>query len=360
MTLKRVLDVTAATLLAALTLPVVLVLSVVLAVHLRAWPFFTHERIGRDGDPIRVTKLRTLPPSTRPYALKTEVELATSRLCQMLRRLHLDELPQLWTVATGAMSLVGPRPKMPDEHEPVEPLYGLERVTVPQGLTGLWQVSDATNVLPSDAAEYDIFYVRNRTFLLDLWILWRTVGVVLGLGNGVRLADVPGWALPAAAPPARRVVVSTDVAPTTMIGRRALDAANEARAAGHDVLLRAPVPRTSDGSYRRGYGRFTRRDLVDGLPVRRSSMPVTPGQGAVALLRRASFVLVTLLALAPQRLLGRTEVIVVTPPGVMVGPLLRMAAVGCRAVTVPAGVTTVPVLSGRPSRAPRQLQPVQQ
>ena len=360
MTLKRVLDVVAASILAALTLPVVLVLAVVLAVHLRAWPVFTHERVGRDGDPIRVTKLRTLPPSTSPYALKTEVELATSRLCQLLRQLHLDELPQLWLVATGAMSLVGPRPKMPDEHEPVEPLYGMERVTVPQGITGLWQVSDATHVLPSEASEYDTFYVRNRTFLLDLWILWRTVGVVLGLGGGVRLADVPAWALPAAARPARRVVVSTEVAPTTMLGRRALDVAHEARAAGHDVVLRAPVPRSEDGTFLRGYGRFTRRDLVDGLPVHRSSMPVTPGEGTAALARRVWFVLVTLLTLAPQRLLGRTEVVLVTPPGVMASSLLRMFAAGCRAVTVPAGVTSVPVFAGRATQAPRQLQPVQQ
>lgn len=359
MTTKRVIDLIAAFVLTVLTLPVVVVLAVVLAVHLRAWPFFTHERIGHDGRMIRVTKLRTLPPSTRPYALKTEVSLETSRLCLALRRLHLDELPQLWLVVVGAMSLVGPRPKMPDEHEPVDPIYGYERVTVPQGITGLWQVSDATNVLPSDAMQYDLFYVRNQTLLLDLWILWRTIGVVLGLGGEATLGDVPTWALPVT-DPARRVVVSTDLTPTTALGRRALDAAREARRDGLGVVLHAPVPRDADGGYRRGYGGFTRRDLVDGMQVRRSRAPVVPGDGPGAQLRRAWFVLVALVALLPQRLRGATEVVLVAPPGVLGGALVRSLAAGCEVATAPAAAPVPASASrARPSSVP-QLQSVQQ
>lgn len=360
MTCKRAIDLLVASLLTVLTLPVVLVLAGVLALHLRAWPFFTHERIGRDGRPMQVTKLRTLPPSTRPYALKTEVELKTSRLCEVLRRLHLDELPQLWLVVTGAMSLVGPRPKMPDEHEPVDPLYGLERVTVPQGISGLWQVSDATHVLPSDASQYDIFYVRNRTLLLDLWILWRTVGVVLGFGGGVTLADVPSWVRPSTQErPLRRVVVSTELTPATRLGRRALDAAREARRIGMDVVLHAPVPRGADGRFQRGYGRFTRRDLVDGMPVRRSQTAVIPGDGLGAQLRRAWFVLLQLLALAPQRLRGRTEVVLVAPPGVLSGVVVRAVAAGCRVVPVPAVAPTPALSPRRPQPASTRLQSVQ-
>lgn len=356
MTTKRVIDLVAAAVLTVLTLPVVLLLAVVLAVHLRAWPFFTHERIGRDGRTLRVTKLRTLSPSMRPYALKTEVELEASRLCQALRRLHLDELPQLWLVVIGAMSLVGPRPKMPDEHEPVDALYGMERVMVPQGITGLWQVSDSTDLLPSEAMQYDLFYVRNHSVLLDLWILWRTVGTVLGRGRGVTLDDVPGWALSGAPElPARRVVVSTDLTPTTMLGRRALDAAREARRDGLEVLLHAPVPRRADGQFLRGYGTFTRRDLVDGLPVRRSSAVVTPGDDTVAQLRRAWFVLLQLLALAPQRLAGRTEVVLVAPPGVLSGLLVRLVAIGCETVPVPA-VAPAPAFPRLSQPASAQLQ----
>lgn len=359
MTQKRVLDLVAALVLAVLTLPVVLVLAAALALHLRAWPFFTHDRIGRDGQPIRLTKLRTLPTSTQPYALKTEVELRTSRLCQALRRLHLDELPQLWLVVAGAMSLVGPRPKMPDEHEPVEPLYGLERVSVPQGITGLWQVSDASDVLPRDAIQYDIFYVRNHTLLLDLWILWRTVAKVLGLGRAMTLDDVPSWAVPGStARPVRRVVVSTDLAPTTELGQRALDAARSARRDGLEVLLRAPMPRDASGQLRRGYGRFMRRDLVDGMPVRRSRAVVTRGDAPGAELRRAWFVLLELLALAPQRLRGRTEVVLVAPPGALRGILVRAIAAGCRVVPVPA-IAPAPAFSPRPQRASAQLQSVQ-
>lgn len=168
---KRIVDVVAGSLLALVAVPLVVVLAVVLAVTFRAWPFFVQERLGLQGHPFRIVKLRTLHPGTGAYLLKDELAPdAAPRLAQALRRWHLDELPQLLLVPLGRLSLVGPRPKMPDGYEPVEAAYGKRRVLVPQGCTGLWQIGLHTHLLPSDAPEYDLFYVAHASLRLDLWI----------------------------------------------------------------------------------------------------------------------------------------------------------------------------------------------
>lgn len=336
MPLKRALDLVLATVLSLATLPVVLLLGIVLAVHLRAWPLFVHDRIGRDHRPLRMVKLRTLPTTTPSYALKTDVPLETSALCRVVRRLHLDELPQLWLVVRGSLSLVGPRPKMPDEAEPVDPRYGAERVTVPQGVTGLWQVSNATGGLPSDAPHFDVHYVRNRTTRLDLWIMWRTLGKVLGLARGVDVRDVPNWALPRhARRRTRRVVLAPDLTPTSATGRRALEVARHGARRGLDVELRAPVPRTADGRYLRGYGRFTRRDMVDGIPVRRCTTRIAGGDGLVARLRRTRFVLRNVLGLLPALLDDRVELVVVSAPSAAPVPVARPVVGRTRTIILP-------------------------
>ena len=192
---KRAFDLGAGGLLLLLALPVIIVLAVGLAVELRAWPFFLQERIGQGGVPIRFLKLRTLPPDAPAYALKHDFEMSLSRFRAFLRTRHLDELPQLVHVVTGRLSLVGPRPRMPDLYEPVDPFYARRRVTVPQGCTGLWQVGAGTDLLPSESPQYDLFYVAHASLRLDLWILARTALQLVGMGSPVRLGDVPAWAL---------------------------------------------------------------------------------------------------------------------------------------------------------------------
>jgi hypothetical protein len=86
---------------------------------------------------------------------------------------------------------------MPDIFEPVTAPYGTERVQVPQGCTGLWQISTDKYGLPSDSPEYDLFYVANHSVRLDLWILWRTVAHGLHLTKLITLDDIPAWAGPA-------------------------------------------------------------------------------------------------------------------------------------------------------------------
>lgn len=190
--MKRVVDVVAGVTGALLTLPFVLLAAVVLAVELRAWPFFTQTRVGRHGRSMRLVKLRTLPPCTPTDADK--YDLAVVRLtpaASLLRRTHLDELPQLWMVALGSMSLVGPRPEMPRLHERFDAEHREARAQVRPGCTGLWQVSVASSKLIHEHPEYDLAYVQARSLALDGWILWRTALILLGGRPTVTLAEAP-------------------------------------------------------------------------------------------------------------------------------------------------------------------------
>jgi lipopolysaccharide/colanic/teichoic acid biosynthesis glycosyltransferase len=190
---KRAFDLVVGTVLALVCTPLIVALAVVTAVSLRSWPFFVQERITEAGRHRRFYKLRTLPKHTPPYALKRSLELNLPRVPLLLRRLHLDELPQLYLVPLGRLSLVGPRPKMPDAFEPVHPTYGALRVMVPQGCTGLWQVGSHTDELPHETPDYDYFYLRYGCLRLDLWVLWRTARHMLGVNRPIVLDDVPSW-----------------------------------------------------------------------------------------------------------------------------------------------------------------------
>jgi O-antigen biosynthesis protein WbqP len=192
---KRAFDAVVGLILCVLITPVVLTLMVILAIqHRSPRVVFIHQRVGYRTRLITVPKLRTLHLETHPYADKTLVDLVpVSRFANFLRRSHLDELPQLYLVPIGRLSLVGPRPRMQEEAAlDVDPRFRLVRTAVPLGCTGLWQVGAHTGGRVSDAPEYDYFYVRHRTLRMDLWIMWRTVAQLYG-AKGVSLDRVPRW-----------------------------------------------------------------------------------------------------------------------------------------------------------------------
>lgn len=195
---KRTFDIVFGTLLATAALPVMLALAVCVAVSLRTWkPVFVQERVGRTGMRFRIVKLRTLPLRTPPAADKYAIaSVVTTRFCRFLRRHHIDELPQLFLVPLGYMSLVGPRPEMPHLLDEFEHEFVAARSSVRPGCTGLWQVSHAVEGLIGEAPHYDLYYVRNSNFWLDCWILWCTIRVLIAR-SGVSLSDVPAWCTPA-------------------------------------------------------------------------------------------------------------------------------------------------------------------
>lgn len=193
---KRAMDVIIGVPLCLLAVPVVVALAVLMALQLRANPFFVHDRLGHSGRSLRIPKLRTLPVSTPTYADKTVTRLQPpTRLAELLRRTHLDELPQLLLVPFGRLSLVGPRPVMvaelPHFRDPADVTL---RCSVPQGCTGLWQISVDQKDRVADHPKYAAFYIAQHTVRLDLWILWRTGLQFMG-ARPIELSDVPRWAL---------------------------------------------------------------------------------------------------------------------------------------------------------------------
>ncbi len=179
--LKRGLDVAVALPLAVLTLPLLGLLCVVSAVVFRANPLFTQDRIGRDGRIFRFVKLRSLPVSVPSdidkYAL---ADRPLGRWARFVRRSHLDELPQLWLVVTGQMSLVGPRPELPAIAATFDADFVRRRVRVRPGVTGPWQVGTGAAGLIGESPGFDDLYVTGATFRLDLWVLVRTVAGSVG------------------------------------------------------------------------------------------------------------------------------------------------------------------------------------
>jgi lipopolysaccharide/colanic/teichoic acid biosynthesis glycosyltransferase len=203
---KRAFDVAVGVPLCLVVLPVVIGLALVLALQHRTWPFFVHDRIGRNGESVAIPKLRTLARTVHPYADKTVTLLEPpSRLSRALRASHLDELPQLFLVPLGRLSLVGPRPRMlPEAAEHGDARYEALRTSIHQGCTGLWQISGHQGRV-SDRPEYDEFYLAHRSLRLDAWILWRTVRQLV-VPATLELDEIPAWTL------RRRPLVLSDAA----------------------------------------------------------------------------------------------------------------------------------------------------
>jgi putative colanic acid biosynthesis UDP-glucose lipid carrier transferase len=213
--LKRAVDVAVAIIgFAVMALPM---LVIVLALLVSGTPvLFRQTRIGEGGRPFTMYKFRTMNKEADPYAPKP-LETAThvTRVGRVLRASGLDELPQLWNVLRGDMSLVGPRPEMPFIVERYDPAYRL-RLQARPGLTGLWQISTVRNQPINHGIEYDLFYLAHRRLVLDVWILYRTPLLLL-FGRHVRMDQqlIDRWGRPALGlqPPTVVLDISDSTAP---------------------------------------------------------------------------------------------------------------------------------------------------
>ena len=188
---KRAFDIIATAVTAPLWLPLLGVLALLVRCTSRGKAFYVQERVGRDGRLFRCVKLRTMASDaehrlqwllSEDPGLRSEFEAnfklrrdpRITRVGHGLRRSGLDELPQLLAVLRGRMSLVGPRPIVPDETEYYGPYLPLVQ-TVRPGLTGLWQVSGRNDLAYPLRVALDIEYVLTRTFCSDLRTVFRTV-----------------------------------------------------------------------------------------------------------------------------------------------------------------------------------------
>ncbi|MGA5122229.1 sugar transferase [Streptomyces pseudogriseolus] len=192
---KGVVDRLGALILLLVLAPLMLLVALLVATDSRGGVFYRQRRVGKDGREFTILKFRTMiPDADRVRAalaglnegagplFKMRRDPRVTRIGAVLRRYSLDELPQLFNVLTGSMSLVGPRPPLPEECA----AYGPDirrRLKVKPGLTGLWQISGRSDLSWEEAVRLDLRYVEDWSLALDTVILWKTLrAVVQGQG----------------------------------------------------------------------------------------------------------------------------------------------------------------------------------
>jgi sugar transferase EpsL len=176
--LKRTFDLVAALLALVLLAPLLLILAMLVLLFLGSPIFFRQQRPGLHGRPFTLYKFRTMRDVRSATGDPLPDELRLPRFGRWLRATSLDELPELWNVLRGDMSLVGPRPLLM-EYLPLYSSQQARRHEVRPGITGWAQVNGRNAISWEDKFKYDAWYVDNQSFWLDMKILWLTVKKVL-------------------------------------------------------------------------------------------------------------------------------------------------------------------------------------
>jgi putative colanic acid biosysnthesis UDP-glucose lipid carrier transferase len=173
---KRMIDFSLAFIGIIITLPLCLFIGLIIRINSSGPIIFTQFRIGLNGKPFKIFKFRTMKTDSKKYdhCPTDKDDIRITSFGRWLRKLSLDEIPQLINVLKGEMSLVGPRPEMPFIVDTYEP-YEKKRLSVMPGITGFWQVSPARNTEIHDNPEYDLLYIENRDLSLDILILILTI-----------------------------------------------------------------------------------------------------------------------------------------------------------------------------------------
>jgi len=191
---KRLFDIAVSLPALIIALPIIILLAAAVRIESKGSPIYVHERIGKNGKPFKMLKLRSmylsdksleelLSPEMLEY-YKREYKLPDdpriTKVGKFIRKTSIDELPQLINILLGHMSIVGPRPLVEDELDN----YGENRaelLSVKPGLTGYWQAYARNNVSyqNGERQQMELFYVRNRSFAFDLKIIFKTVEAVI-------------------------------------------------------------------------------------------------------------------------------------------------------------------------------------
>ena len=190
---KRMFDIVLGTVLLVIATPLILIAALAIRIETKGSPFFVQTRLGKDGKPFRIFKLRGMFIDARTrfasyydYSRHQDLEFCfhheddprVTRAGKFIRKTSVDELPNLWNVVIGDMSLVGPRPEIPE----VLALYGsyrTEYLSVKPGITCQSKCTGRDRLTKRETIEFDIDYVRNRSFSRDIVILWRTFQSVI-------------------------------------------------------------------------------------------------------------------------------------------------------------------------------------
>ncbi len=176
---KRFMDVSISSILLLVLFPLMSVIYLLQLCKKKGSPVFTQKRIGLKGKEFTLYKFRTMKPESDEYEV-APISMNDSRVTgigKLLRRTSLDELPQLFNVLRGDMSLVGPRPEMPFIVDGYTS-WQRHRLDVKPGLTGMWQIMGRKELPLHDNLGYDYYYIRNQSLMLDFTILLRTIAII--------------------------------------------------------------------------------------------------------------------------------------------------------------------------------------
>ena len=197
MSVKRLLDLVVAVPVAAVSAPLLGLLALAVRLESPGHPIYSQTRVGQDGELYSIYKLRTMVRGAEFTGAGLAIQEGDERITRIgafLRRTSLDELPNLWNVLRGEMSIVGPRPTLTVQ---VEQYTQRERgrLAVKPGITGWAQINGRASLPWPERIELDLWYVEHRSLRLDLEILGRTARMVLA-GDGIYKGENGGWVPP--------------------------------------------------------------------------------------------------------------------------------------------------------------------
>ena len=191
---RRAFDVVVAAAALLATSPILALSILAIRLETPGHPIYRQRRIGKDGVPFDVLKLRTMVAGAESMGSGLAVNEGDPRITRVgaiLRRFSIDELPNLVNVLRGDMAIIGPRPTVPVQVEQYTDRQR-GRLALRPGITGWAQVNGRTSLPWSERIELDLWYVEHRTWRLDLQILLRTAAIVLG-GDGLYKGESGGW-----------------------------------------------------------------------------------------------------------------------------------------------------------------------
>ena len=189
--IKRIFDIVAATCGIVLLSPLMIIIAVLIKTEDHGPIFYKQVRVGKNGKTFKMYKFRSMFVNADKMLTKlkehNDVEgpmfkmkddPRITKVGHFIRKHSLDELPQFLNVLRGDMSLVGPRPPLPSEVEEYSE-YDKQRLFVIPGCTGLWQATERNEVGFNEMVQLDIQYIKRASFMFDLWIIWKTVEIVI-------------------------------------------------------------------------------------------------------------------------------------------------------------------------------------
>lgn len=179
---KRLFDIVVSFIAIVVSLIPMIIIAIAISADSPGNPIYSQVRLGKNEKPFTLYKFRSMRNDAEDGGMRWAVDNdpRITRIGQILRKSRLDELPQFINIFLGQMSFVGPRPERPEFYDIFDTYIDgfRQRMLVKPGLTGLAQVNGGYDLLPEEKIIYDLEYIRNRSFLMDLKCIWKTIAVV--------------------------------------------------------------------------------------------------------------------------------------------------------------------------------------